>query len=296
MNKKLKVILVSATLLVALFIIALGIWYISTHNIAVLNPKGMIAEEQRQLMITASLLMAIVVLPVFALTFGIAWRYRANNKKATYSPELSGSKLAETVWWLIPLAIIILLAGIAVTSSHSLDPYRAISSDKKPLQVQVIALQWKWLFIYPEQHVASVNYLPLPINTPIEFTITSDAPMNSLWIPQLGGQVYAMSGMSTKLHLQASHVGDYQGSSANISGEGFAGMKFTAHAAAQSEFDAWVASAQRSAHILDLNAYNDLSKPSKDVRPTAYSFPPAYAGLYDTVVMKYMTPHKSEGN
>lgn len=296
MNKKFRIILVSAAALFVLCATALAIWYVSNHNVAVLNPKGIVAEEQRQLLVTATLLMAIVVVPVFALTFGIAWRYRASNKKAKYSPDLSGSKVAEAIWWLIPLAIIIILAGLAITSSRNLDPYRPLTSSKKPLKVQVIALQWKWLFIYPEHNVASVNRLPLPTDTPVEFTITSDAPMNSFWIPQLGGQVYAMAGMSTKLHLQASQTGDYRGSSANISGDGFAGMTFTAHATPQEEFDAWVAGARKSANVLSLDTYNELSKPSKDVPPASYSFPSTYAGLYDTVVMKYMTPQKSGGN
>lgn len=296
MNKKFRIILVSAAALFALLVTALAVWYVNSHNVSVLNPKGVVAEEQRQLLVTSTLLMAIVVVPVLALTFGIAWRYRASNKKARYSPELNGSKIAEAIWWLIPLAVIVLLAGLAVTSSHSLDPYRPLTGSKKPLKVQVIALQWKWLFIYPEHNVASVNSLPLPTDTPVEFTITSDAPMNSFWIPQLGGQVYAMAGMSTKLHLQASHAGDYRGSSANISGDGFAGMTFTAHATPQKEFDAWVASARKSTNTLSLDGYNELRKPSKDVPPTDYTFPSTYAGLYDTVVMKYMTPQKSEGN
>jgi cytochrome o ubiquinol oxidase subunit 2 len=295
MNKKLKIILISGAVLVSLAATALASWYLSNHNVAVLNPKGVVAEDQRSLLITSTLLMALVVVPVFILIFGIAWRYREGNKKAKYSPELSGSRVAETVWWLIPFAIIILLAGIAYTSSHRLDPYRPISSDKPPLKVQVIALQWKWLFLYPEEHVASVNYLPLPTDRPVEFTITSDAPMNSFWIPQLGGQVYAMSGMSTKLHLQASSPGDYRGSSANLSGKGFAGMTFTAHATPQQEFDAWVASARNSASFMTLDTYNELAKPSTDVKPASYSFPPSYEGLYDTVIMKYMTPQKSEG-
>lgn len=295
MNKKLKVILVSGIVLVTLAATALASWYLGSHNIAVLNPKGVIAEDQKSLLITATLLMALVVVPVLFLIFGIAWRYREGNKKAKYSPELSGSRLAETIWWLVPFAIIVVLAGITYTSSHRLDPYRPIVSDKKPLKVQVIALQWKWLFLYPEEYVASVNYLPLPTDRPIEFTITADAPMNSFWIPQLGGQVYAMPGMSTKLHLQANEPGDYRGSSANLSGKGFAGMTFTAHATPQQEFDTWVASTRNSANFMTLDTYDELAKPSTDIKPASYAFPRSYKGLYDTVVMKYMTPQKSEG-
>lgn len=296
MHTILKRLLIIGLVLLTLAATALGVWYLSGHNVAVLSPKGIIANEQRSLMVTATLLMAIVVVPVLALTFGIAWRYREGNKKATYSPNLSGNRIAETVWWLIPFVIIAILAGMAYTSSHSLDPYRAIESTKKPLRVQVIALQWKWLFIYPEQHVASVNHLPIPEDTPIEFTITADAPMNSFWIPQLGGQVYAMPGMSTKLHLQASEPGQYRGSSANLSGEGFASMTFTAQAMTEAEFKAWAAQAAKSKSKLTLDSYTELAKPSHNDKPTAYAFESTYSGLYDTVVMKYMTPQRNEGH
>jgi len=294
MNKNFKILLLVAIIGFAAILISLAVWYISSHNMAVLNPMGVVAEEQRSLLVQATLLMAIVVIPVLILTFVISWRYRAGNKKARYSPELSGSKLAEAVWWLVPLVIVVILAGLAWTSSHNLDPYKPLASSKKPLKVQVIALEWKWLFLYPDQQVASVNYLPIPTDTPVEFTITADAPMNSFWIPQLGGQIYAMSGMSTKLHLNATHEGTYRGSSANLSGEGFAGMTFNAHAMPQGQFDAWVAQTH-SAAMLNLDAYNELAKPSRDVKPTGYNFPSGYSGLYDTVIMKYMKP-QSEGH
>jgi len=267
--------------------ILLAAWFMSTHNVAVMNPKGIIAERQQELMTYSTLLMAIIVIPVFILTFGIAWRYREGNKKAKYSPELSGSKLAETIWWLIPGVIIVLLSFVAWRSSHELDPYKPITGDVKPLKIQVISLQWKWLFIYPDQHIASVNYMPVPVNTPLDFTITSDAPMNSFWIPQLGGQVYAMSGMSTKLHLLANQTGDFRGSSANISGEGFADMNFVARSMKQTDFDAWVASTT-NAKALTMEQYDSLAKPSTLKDPTTYSLPATSDALYDTVVNKYM--------
>lgn len=287
--KQLKIVIVIAAIGAATLTIAAATWFIATHNVAVLNPAGTIADQQRNLIWTATLLMAIVVLPVFGLTFGIAWRYRASNKKARYSPELAGNRWAEAVWWLIPFAIIAILAGIVVVTSHSLDPAKPLASAAKPIRVQVISLQWKWLFLYPDLHVASVNYLPIPANTPINFELTSDAPMNSFWVPQLGGQIYTMSGMSTQLHLMASRTGDYQGSSANISGEGFAGMKFTVHATSENDFNNWVHLSTASPHQLTLDSYADLTKPSSNVAPTSYSFPAAYDRLYDTVVMKYMS-------
>lgn len=267
--------------------IALTAWFVNTHTIAVLSPKGIIAQRQQELIVYATILMSIVVIPVFMLTFGIAWRYREGNKKAKYSPDLAGSKLAEIIWWLIPGIIIVLLSFVAWRSSHELDPYKPITGDVKPLKVQVISLQWKWLFIYPEQKVASVNYLPVPINTPLDFTITSDAPMNSFWIPELGGQVYAMSGMSTKLHLIADQMGDFRGSSANISGEGFADMTFTTRAMKQKDFDAWV-TATKNSKPLTMSEYNELAKPSTIDQPTLYTLPDASSALYDTVVNKYM--------
>lgn len=291
MKKQYKFILLAIAALGVVGVSTLAIVFVASHNIAVLNPKGTIAGQQLQLMITAAWLMAIIVVPVLALTFGIAWRYRASNKKATYSPDLAGNKWAEAIWWLVPFAIIAVLAVIAWTSSHALDPYKPIVSNKKPLKVQVIALQWKWLFIYPEQHIATVNYLPLPKDTPVDFTITSDAPMNSFWIPQLGGQVYAMTGMSTKLHLMASQNGDYRGQSANMSGEGFAGMKFTARVSDQTDFETWVKALQTSTiDKLTPETYDGLAKPTKNVPPANYLFPVSSEGLYDTVVMKYMTP------
>jgi cytochrome o ubiquinol oxidase subunit 2 len=287
--KQLKIILIVGGIVVTFGAVTAAVWFVSNHNVAVLNPQGTIADQQRQLLVTAVLLMAIVVLPVLALTFGIAWRYREGNKKAKYSPELSGNKWAEAAWWLVPFAIISVLAGIVIVSSHKLDPFKKLESSKPPLNVQVISLEWKWLFLYPDQHVASVNYLPIPTDRPVNFQLTSDAPMNSFWIPQLGGQVYTMSGMSTQLHLMASNPGDYRGSSANISGEGFAGMTFKAHATSQAEFDKWVSDTQKSSKVMTLDTYNDLVKQSKNVPPTSYAFPAAYDKLYDTVIMKYMS-------
>lgn len=286
MSKKFR--LPIAILLAVGAVLVTAILLLRGNNFAVLDPKGPIAQEQLNLIIFTSLLSLIVVIPVFVLTFYIVWKYRAGNKKAVYSPEWDRSRTAEAIWWLVPLALIAVLAVITWITTHRLDPYRPIDSDKKPITVQVVALQWKWLFIYPEQKIASVNYLQFPEDTPINFEITADAPMNSFWIPQLGGQVYAMAGMKTKLHLQATEPGEYKGSSANISGEGFAGMKFPAWATSQQEFDKWVESVRQSPYALDMEEYGQLAKPSKNEPPRFYVAP--YAELYDTVMMKYMTP------
>jgi len=203
------------------------------HTVAVFDSKGLIADKQRRLIITTVLLSLIVVVPVYVMAFAIAIRYRDSNKTAKYTPDWDHSRILEFIWWAVPCAIILVLAIITWNSSHDLDPFKALKSDKKPLTIEVVALQWKWLFIYPEQGIASVNLVGLPVDTPINFEITSDAPMNSFWLPQLGGQVYAMSGMSSELHLMADEPGTYNGVSANISGEGFAGIPMrTNHVAA----------------------------------------------------------------
>jgi cytochrome o ubiquinol oxidase subunit 2 len=256
------------------------------HDIAVLNPEGEIAQKQLNLIIFASALSLLIIIPVFALTGYIVWKYRI-DKKSHYSPDWDQSRAAETIWWVVPTLLILVLSVVTWKSSHELDPYKPIISDKPPITVRVIALQWKWLFIYPEQHIASVNYLQIPEKTPINFEITSDAPMNSFWIPKLGGQVYAMAGMQTKLHLMANQTGDYAGSSANISGSGFAGMKFVTRATTESEFMNWT-NAMQQRPDLNIAGYDQLAKPSKNNPPAYFSIKDTT--LYDRVMMKYMMP------
>ena len=286
--KKLGKIVLS--IIVVCMIIGLAANLIHTGNVDVLNPKGIIADQQRNLLVFTVMLSLLVVIPVFTLLAIISWKYRAGNTKAVYRPDWGNNKWLELAWWGIPCIIIFILSVVTWTSSHELDPYRALQSDKKPVNVQVVALQWKWLFIYPDYNIASVNELRIPNQIPINFTITSDAPMNSFWIPSLGGQIYAMSGMSTKLHLMADKEGTYKGSSANISGEGFAKMKFATIASSQSDFDAWVKKAQISATSLNQSSYDELAKP-KAGAVTYYSL--STPNLYDTIVMKYMMPATS---
>lgn len=268
------------------------LWLLLRGDIAVLDPQGEIADKERNLIIFASLLSLLVVIPVFVMTFVIAWRYREGNHRARYTPDWDHSRLAESIWWGIPLALILVLSVVTWKSSHDLDPFKPLSSTTKPLNVQVIALQYKWLFIYPEQHIASVNWLQLPEDTPINFSITADAPMNSFWIPKLGGQIYAMNGMSTKLHLMADAPGDYEGSSANISGEGFADMHFTARVTAGNDFREWINQMKQAPEQLNLEAYLKLAEPSTPRQPQAYSW--SEAGLYDWVVTRYSTPENQE--
>lgn len=264
------------------------VWYLLGANIAVLEPQGLISQKQRQLMIIAASLSLIVVIPVFVMLFGFSWRYRESNKKAKYDPKFDHSRWLETIWWGIPTIIIVILAVITWRSSYELHPSESIRSDKPPLTIQVVALQWKWLFIYPGQNIASVNFVQFPEDTPIDFAITADAPMNSFWIPQLGGQIYAMSGMSTHLHLMADSTGSFRGSSANISGEGFALMNFEAKATTQSDFDNWVQMTKLGSGYLNLDTYTKLAQPSKDQSLAYYGW--AETGLYNKIVAKYMAP------
>jgi cytochrome o ubiquinol oxidase subunit 2 len=283
MGIKYKVLIGALLLAVA----ALATVLVTTNtNFAVLNSKGTIADAQRDLIVSTVLLSGLVVVPVFALTIGIAWKYREGNTKARYTPDWDHDRVIEGIWWAVPAAIILLLAVITWQSTHALDPYRPLQSEKKPINVQVVALQWKWLFIYPDQKIASVNYLRFPEKTPVNLQITADAPMNSFWVPQLGGQVYAMAGMTTKLHLMANESGEYYGSSANLSGEGFSDMKFTAQSSSQTDFEKWVRETKTSPIDLNDSEYKTLSAKSRNNPPMTYWN--VDDGLYDKVVAKYM--------
>lgn len=280
---KRHIILLAVLTVVLLATLGVLLWQL---NPAVLTPSGTIAARERELILLAVGLGAVVVLPVFIMLFVVAWRYREGNNKAKYTPEWQSNRLVEGLWWGIPLIIISVLGVVAWQTSHELDPFRPLDSHKKPVTIQVVALQWRWLFIYPDEKIATLNELYAPVDTPINFQITADAPMNSFWIPKLGSQVYAMPGMSTKLHLQASEVGKYRGSSANISGQGFAGMTFTAHILAQQDYQHWLAAAKQSKGGLDKAKYSEIANPSKDTSPSVYVL--KKPGLYDTIVEKYM--------
>lgn len=273
---------------VTIAILGAAIYYFSHVNVAVLNPQGQIGAEERNLFVFTIILSLFVVVPVFILLGVIAFKYRdTNTKKKDYKPNWDGDRTLETIWWGIPIVIILILSIITWQSSHQLDPYRALDSTVQPLKVQVVSLQWKWLFIYPDQGVASVNLLEIPEKTPINFEITSDAPMNSFWVPNLGSQVYAMSGMSTQLHLIADHAGDYKGSSANISGKGFADMAFTVRATTTGQFNDWVTLAKKG-QLLNQSQYDALSKPATMAHPVQYKLDST--NLYNSIIEKYLQP------
>jgi cytochrome o ubiquinol oxidase subunit 2 len=223
---------------------------------------------------------------VFGLTFYIVYKYRASNKDAKYSPSFDKNPLIEITWWIIPTIIIAVLSVVTWNSSHQLDPFKPLVSNNKPVNVEVVALDWKWLFILPDNRMASVNQLDIPINTPVDFYITSDTVMNSFWVPQLGGQIYAMPGMGTELHLIANKYGSFNGSSANIAGDGFAGMTFKVNSVTNQQFQQWINNGLSSTRILSLANYQKLSNPSEYNPVTYYSN--VYPDLYATIINKYM--------
>ena len=275
-------------------VILLVIFFTHGKNIALFNPAGMIAASERGIILIFFLLAVCIAVPLFLLTFFIIWKYREDNPNATYSPNIKHGKLFELTWWAFPTVVVLFLASITWVSTHALDPQKALHSPIKPLVIQVVALQWKWLFLYPQQHIATVNFIQFPVNTPIEFQLTADAPMNSFWIPNLSGQIYAMTGMETHLHIIATTIGEYPGSDAEISGEGFAGMKFIAKVSSTNDFEKWVHGVQQSQNILTDSVYTRLAQPSSDNKAISYSS--VEKDLYNTIIMQYTVPGTKEKN
>jgi cytochrome o ubiquinol oxidase subunit 2 len=236
----------------------------------VLDPKGPIALAERQILLNALGIMLAIVVPVILAILAVAFWFRASNWRASYLPDFDYSGRLELLVWSIPAMTVLLVGGVAWVGAHDLDPRKPISSSVKPVTVQVVSLDWKWLFIYPEQGIASVNHLTVPVGTPISFELTSSTVMNSFFVPQLGGQIYAMSGMVTRLHLQADHPGTYPGLSAMFSGDGFADMRFTVDAVSNDKFAQWVSQAREAGPVLDTQSYKDLAKPSEAIAPFTY--------------------------
>src|SRR5215468_6923638 len=236
----------------------------------VLDPRGPIASAERLLLINSTAIMLVVVIPVIVATLAFAWWYRASNTHATRSVDESYEGRVEFVTWSIPVLTVILLGGVIWIGSHQLDPRAPIPGKSDPLRVDVVALDWKWLFIYPDHGVATVSQLVIPAGTPVEFRLTSATVMNSFFVPQLGSQIYAMGGMITHLHLLADRPGEYPGFSAMFSGDGFSDMRFIAKAVPPGDFSAWLEQARGTGSALDNAGYAELAKPSKAVPPTTY--------------------------
>jgi cytochrome o ubiquinol oxidase subunit 2 len=277
---------ISFALIVAAAMVAVLVAVSYGHAMPVLDTHGLIADKERDLIYIVVGLGVLIVIPVFIMLFVIAWKYRASNTKAVYQPDYDSNNVIEAVWWGIPCVMILILAIITGYATHDLDPYKPIQSSVKPINVEVVALQWRWLFIYPDQNIATLNYLNIPEKTPINFTITADAPMNSFWVPALAGQVYAMSGMSTQLHVMADGTGTYDGSSANISGSGFADMTFKVHSMSSSDFTNWASQSATSPNELAATNYTNLAKPNSD--KTKMTFMLMDPSLYNDIVMKTM--------
>ena len=253
----------------------------------VLDPKGQIGIDEKNLIIIATVLMLLVVIPVIVMTLYFAWKYRDTQTHEIYAPKWAHSTKIEAFVWAIPILIVIVLGVITWESTHSLDPYKPIEGKGKHLTVEVVSLNWKWLFIYPDQGIATVNELVFPANVPVEYKITSESTMNSFFIPQLGSQIYSMAGMETKLHLIANEPGTFKGFSANYSGAGFSGMKFNAIATpTQGDFDKWVSDVKAKGNKLTKANYYELAKASENNPVTYYG--DVDEGLFHTIIMKYM--------
>jgi cytochrome o ubiquinol oxidase subunit 2 len=283
--KKIKLLL---AVVIPVLILYAAYVYLKTVNIAVLNPKGQVALKEKHLIIFASILSLFVLVPVYSMLIFFAFRYNEKNTKSKYSPNFDHSRIFESVWWGIPTVLILILSVVTWKSSHDLDPYKLISSNKPVLNIQVVTMDWKWLFIYPDAQVASVNRLVIPDNTPVNLEITSDAPMNQIWIPQLAGQIMTMPGMVTHLNLIGNTDGTYLGRSTNISGDGFAGMTFNTDVVSSAGYNNWINKARQSQNVLNIASYNKLNKPSEYVPVSYYSY--ASPDVFSYIYNKYMGP------
>jgi cytochrome o ubiquinol oxidase subunit 2 len=236
----------------------------------VLDPRGPIADANAKILLNALEIMLVIVVPTILGALFFAWWFRASNTRARYRPDWVYSGRIELIVWAIPLLVILFLGGVIWIGSHDLDPFRPIQPQEKALEVQVVSLDWKWLFIYPEHGVASVNEIVVPVDTPIHFSLTSASVMNMFFVPQLGSMIATMNGMVTQLHLKADHEGNFFGQSAQYSGDGFSGMHFALRAVTQGEFDQWIATARGAGPALDLEAYVALAQQSQNVTPYTY--------------------------
>ena len=254
----------------------------------VLNPQGPVGDNEKEILFDATTIMLAVVIPVIVCTLAFAWWFRARNKRALRRPDWEYSGRIEFITWCIPALIVLFLSGIAWIGSHDLDPPKPLAGGVKPVEIEVISLDWKWLFIYPQEQVAAVNELVIPTNTPVHFKLTSGSVMNSFFVPQLGSQIYTMAGMTTQLNLLASHEGTYNGISAQFSGDGFSDMRFDVRAVPPEEYEAWLASTRAGTEHLDAARYAQLAAPSRDNPPA--TFGQVTAGLFDGIVHNHGAP------
>lgn len=255
-------------------------------NIATLNSSGLIASQQKDVMIFALAMVLSVALPTVLILYFVAWRYRESNHKVKYHPDSKDSRWLNWFIWGLPSALVIVLALVLVPVTHKLQPNKALVSSVQPLNIQVVAMRWKWVFIYPEQHIATVNFVQIPKGVPVNFDLTAnDAPMSSFWVPNLGGQLYAMTGHVNRLNLLGTKNGDYPGRSAEINGAGYEGMRFTARVSSEADFKDWIQTTQQIPSPLDKATYDKLASPSENSPTALYS--PIDQRLFPDTVMKY---------
>jgi len=285
------------SLLVFTFLILLGMLIMQPleilgfqEYIEVIFPKGMIAKKQFELLLIIQVIMLLIVLPVFFITYYFTWKYRASNPKAKYDPKFNDHPIAECIWWGAPVLIVAAISYVTWIDTYELDPYKPIPSDKETVEVQAVALQWRWLFLYPQEGIATMNYLQIPVGHPVHFEITADAPMNALWIPALGGMIYAMPKMKTELNLIGDVEGDYRGSSANISGKGFSDMHFVTRVSSEEQYQKWLKSAKETDEKLTFEKYQALAKPTIDTATAVYRFDDET--LFTQILDKFLYPKK----
>ena len=273
-------------------VLALGVllFLSACHKIGgILHPKGIIAFQERQLLFDALALMLIVVLPVVIMSFAFVYRYHQSHQGDGYAPDWCHNNFLEAIWWGVPCVIILILGIMTWKMTHKLDPYRKIAVPGKPLMIKVVALPWKWLFIYPKQNIATVNTLELPKGRQVSFMLTSDnVPMSAFFIPQLGSQIYTMAGMRTKLHLLANHIGTFQGLDSQYNGDGFSDMHFKVHVVQQNDLNRWFRHVKRAPKTLNQSNYDILRKPSIAAPVQYYSR--VTPGLFTRIIQSYKMP------
>ena len=258
-----------------------GLSLAACHAAGVLDPHGPVSAAERLILLNATAIMLVVVAPVIVLTLGFAWWYRSGNRRATYDPDWAYSGRIELVVWSIPAMVVILLGGVAWIGSHELDPAIKLESGVKPVRIQVVSLDWKWLFIYPDENAATVNELVVPAGASLEFVLTSATVMNAFFVPQLGSQIYTMPGMTTHLNLRADEVGDYPGISSHDSGDGFSDMRFVVHAVSPADYQQWLERTHRAPEALDDASYAELARTSSNVTPQRY-------GKVDSMMLEHI--------
>lgn len=265
---------------------------LASENALVFHPKGIIARDEFELIITNIILMLLIILPTYILLFTIVWKFCIRHETANYDPNYTIGPVGELIMWVLPSIIVAVMAIVTWNATHQLNPYKPIESEAKPINVQVIALNWKWLFIYPELEIATLNVLHIPERTPIHLRLTADgAPMNSFWIPQLSGQIYSMTGMSTQLNIMADGPGEYVGREAEINGAGYSDMTFLTKSMTEKDFEGWVAQVKQSSQHLTDDSYRQLVKPS--INKSVILFSEVEKDLYRKVIHKYMYPTES---